>query len=77
VLTPTGNVRHATSLGLSWPTQAQGEKNPNAKLNPERVRAMRKLREQGVSNAELGRRFSVTERAAHRVVTRKDWKHIP
>jgi hypothetical protein len=76
VTTPSGNVRHAAALGLAWPTRMRGEANPNAKLIEEEVVAMRALRQQGVPLAELGRRFGVTERAAHRVVTRKDWKHV-
>lgn len=74
--TPKDNVRHAASLGLSWPTKMRGEANPNAILNEGQVREMRALRQQGTSLAELGQRFGVTERAAHRVVTRRDWKHI-
>jgi hypothetical protein len=61
---------------LSWPKRAEGEKNPNAKLDPEKVRQMRSLRQQGVSLAELGRLFGVTERAARRVVGRQDWGHV-
>jgi hypothetical protein len=74
--TPTAYIRRAAALGLSWPAHARGEKNPNAKLTEGEVREMRALRKQGVSYRELGRRFGVTERAAHRVVNRDDWKHV-
>jgi hypothetical protein len=74
--TPAGVVQHATDLGLSWPAHARGESNPSAKLTEDEVRQMRALRQQGVSAAELGRRFGVTERSAHRVVTRRDWGHV-
>lgn len=80
-----GNKLDNRPVNLVWAPRSQlirqvahllGEANPNAKLTTEKVRQMRVLRQQGMSLAELGRRFGVTERAAHRVVTRRDWKHI-
>jgi len=54
-----------------------GEANPNAKLNSEKVREMRQLRNDGERWVEIGRRFGVTTSAAYRVVTGRDWRHIP
>jgi hypothetical protein len=74
--TPSGNARHAAAHGLLKPVHLLGEKNPRAKLTEANVRAMRVQRQQGVSFADLARQYGVTSRAAHRVVTRKDWKHV-
>ena len=76
-----GNRLDNRPTNLEWAprtghTRLLGESNPNAKLTTEKVHEMRKLRQQGVSLAELGRRFGVTERAAHRVVMRRDWRHV-
>jgi hypothetical protein len=74
--TPSGNARHAAAHGLLKPVRLLGEKNPQAKLSEASVRAIRALRQQGVSVAALGKQFGVTERAAHLVVTGQVWRHV-
>lgn len=67
---------HSAALGHRKPGKLTGELNPNVKLTTEKVREMRRLRLEGVSLTELGKRFGVTTRAAHLVVTTKVWKHV-
>jgi hypothetical protein len=53
-----------------------GERNGFAKLTADAVRDIRRLSAEGESDASLARRFSVTDRAIHRVVKRRNWAHV-
>lgn len=56
---------------------AHGERNGGGvKLNSASVREMRALYAQGVSSAELGRRFGVSQQLASRIVHRGIWRHV-
>ncbi|NDC89875.1 MAG: hypothetical protein EB075_13955 [Bacteroidetes bacterium] len=55
----------------------RGEKNPAAKLNWEKVRQMRAMREAGATIGEIARLFGVNRSAASRVVNRKRWVNDP
>ncbi len=57
-------------------SRPRGEKPNNAKLNKKQVRDIRKLRSEGVSKAELGRRFGVTPETISDICARRTWKHV-
>jgi hypothetical protein len=72
-ITCAENIRHAVRLGLNTPTQ--GEKNRHAKLDRERVVAIRS--EVNYRNyEELGLKYSVDEATISRVRSRRTWRHI-
>ena len=54
----------------------KGEESPSSKLTEKKVRQMRRLKEQGYSYAELGRKFEVDISTARYICIRKLWKHI-
>ncbi len=55
----------------------QGENSGGAKLTNEKVLEIRRLKQElSLSNAELGRRFGVTDRNIGDIVRRQIWKHI-
>lgn len=54
-----------------------GELAPTAKLTENSVREIRKLKQQGMSAIALGKRYGVTSRQIHSVVSRESWSHIP
>jgi hypothetical protein len=56
--------------------QAFGERNRHAKLNNGLVLEIRKLHLEGVTEAELARRFSVAPNTVNGILNRKTWKHI-
>ena len=53
-----------------------GAHNHQSKLTDSKVRAMRSGRECGSSFRELGKEFGVSSTTAHRIVTRRMWKHV-
>lgn len=55
----------------------KGESHPSAKLNEEKVVAMRKLFEAGMTSYELAPIFGVSKSLVHVVVSRQNWKHVP
>jgi len=67
------NSQHAYDIGLN---KSKGVNNHNAKLNPDKVRAMRRLRSEGFMYSEIGVQFGVTTAAARFVCTRHTWKDV-
>jgi hypothetical protein len=61
-----------------WPTSfpaLQGERNYCHKLTAEKVREMRRIREeQGLSAAKLGVMFNISESVAYRVIRGQKWQ---
>jgi hypothetical protein len=57
-------------------TVSRGEGRYNAKLTEEKVRAIRTAFADGVSKAELSRRYGVSWPAIHQIVTRFSWKYL-
>lgn len=55
----------------------RGESNPKSKLNEEKVRRIRTLRESGIGYREIATEYGVTKAAVRFIVQRKSWKHIP
>lgn len=68
------NARHAAKLGLLNP--CRGERKPGAKLNPEKVRELRRLHAAGLDNKKLGKMFGVSTNTARLIVNREKWKHV-
>jgi hypothetical protein len=55
----------------------RGAASPNAKLDDERVRRMRHLREtEKTSYEKLGAIFGVSDRTAERICKFQAWKHV-
>lgn len=54
----------------------RGEVPPNTKLNPEKVREIRRLGEQGLHPREIAERYGVTPENISMILKRKTWKHV-
>ena len=67
--THTDNMQDKTTHG----TQLIGEKQPNARLNDEAVRSIRKSE---LSTRQLAKLYGVSQVAIHFVKSRKTWKHV-
>lgn len=63
------NVRHQVVHG----TTRRGTLNPNAKLNPAKVREIRRLRAEGVQSKHLAPRFGVCAGTINEVLRRRVW----
>jgi hypothetical protein len=61
---------------LAKERQNRGAENVNARLDEEKVRQMRELREGGLSYDKIGARFGVSGKAARCVCERITWKHV-
>jgi len=57
-------------------TMPLGEATNSVKLTEPLVRWMRRLYADGVGCSSLGRMFGVNKTTAHRVTTRRTWKHV-
>lgn len=66
---------HAKGRGFLPPTQ-KGVSNNNAKLNPESVREIRKMRADGHTYQSIAERFNVSSAVAYAVSNHKTWKHV-
>lgn len=73
-VTPSVNVRH--SIDVLHTDRAPGEKNANAKLTDDLVRAIRLQRECGSTFAEIAAHHHIHLTTAHRVATRRTWRHV-
>ena len=84
-----GNVTNNCLNNLAYGTQldnmadarrhktiACGNKLPQAKLNPRKVRIIRKLREIGFTVPRLSQIFGVSLRNIYRVIRRQSWAHV-
>lgn len=56
---------------------ARGMKHGNAKLDDDKVVAIRREREAGASLNEIATRYGITEGAVCGVVKRRTWRHVP
>lgn len=54
----------------------EGEKNLSSKLTLEQIKEIKFLLSQGVSGAELGRKFCVSKVQISRIKNGKSWSHI-
>lgn len=72
--THTENMRHAHATGYGG--GPIGEAHPFAKLNPEKVRVIRRCREYGLSVDHIAQVFGISHSSAYGVATRVTWKHV-
>lgn len=54
----------------------KGEQTKSSKLTEKQVREILFLREQGISNRELAKQYSVHEETIGRIIRRLHWKHV-
>ena len=67
------NIKDMVSKGRS----AKGKDHSHAKLNDEQVREMRRIfAETRITYNALGKRFSVNQSCAYKIVHRIHWKHL-
>lgn len=71
-VTPSENRRHSVGMII-----ARGETHNRAKLRPEQVTEMRRLRAEGWKIVPLARRFGVQATTVHNICERVTWKHLP
>lgn len=65
-----GRLEHVKLLA------SKGEKNPNAKLNDEKVREIRKEIEQGIRCTVIARKYGVGSGLIYYIRDGKAWKHV-
>lgn len=68
------NMIHAIQLGLA--RSMVGTENIMAKLTESKVRKIRKLFADGVSQSRLAAMFNITFQNVHCIVRRKSWKFL-
>lgn len=73
--THTDNARYREQCGRG--RRQNGELDSYAKLTAEQVLEMRRLAATGISAAEVGRMFGVSEITGWEVVTGRTWAHLP
>lgn len=74
---PEKLARGATHGSQTCPEKLmRGEKASWSKLTEDKVRQMRQLHTGGVTSAEIGRMFGVSQVAAYAAVTGKNWAHV-
>lgn len=83
-----GNKRNNAPENLEWVTHKQNlwhaaenlgvmrGKQPNAKLNPEKVIAIREMRARGASMAEISQTFGISQGLASLVWRGKEWAWV-
>jgi hypothetical protein len=77
--TRAGNHRHAYAAGrqIAGAAGQLGTANRAAKLNPDKVRAIRRALAAGVLAKQLAREYGVTPRAIYVIRDRITWSHVP
>lgn len=68
------NIRH--SMELHGESPITGTRNPSAKLNPEKVREIRRLHQSGIPIKNLAKMFGIQYSTMRYVVIRKTWQHV-
>ena len=74
--TAADNMRDCSQKGRTGPRYVTGEQNPCAKLTEQMVRMIRRLHEEGVSQALIGRAAGVDRSTIGLIVHRKKWKSV-
>jgi hypothetical protein len=77
--TAKDNIRDMHSKGRAPKSnpKAAGVNNVRSKLDDDKVREIRALVAQGVSKAEVGRRYGVRDSHVCKIVQRDCWRHVP
>ena len=72
--TPKENIDHAFSTGL---TNMNGENNPSARLNEQKVLEIRELHKtKKYMQKELAKTYGISEALMSCIINKKTWKHI-
>jgi DNA-binding transcriptional regulator YiaG len=69
------NNRHARYVLKAYPDK-KGEKHSQAKLTPEAVREIRRLKANGVKQNRIAKMYNLSTSVISNVVNRKTWAHI-
>ncbi len=71
------NVNDMRSKGRGAdPPRMLGTSNVNAKLSPNKVREMRRLRESGATGTEIAKQFSVYFGTVYKILRGELWSHV-
>lgn len=70
------NMNDMVRRGRQATPEMKGSKNPNAKLDEEAVREIRRLHQNGATNVAIGKMFGVTHQMVSLIVRGKKWSHI-
>lgn len=86
---PDRNPANNALTNLSWSTHADNEadkiqhgtqlvgvRHPNAVLNDDKVREIRRLHSQGARFVDIAKQFGISSSTARDVASRKRWKHV-
>jgi len=74
--TPADNVRDMDKKGRRVNAPSLGEAHGMSRLTAGQVTEIRTLAASGITNAEIARRFSISDTHIWRIVSRRNWKHI-
>ncbi len=72
-VTPSENMLHGFKYGNK---DNSGENHPRTSFSDEDVRNIRALHSQGMTYADIGRRYGVTYQAVSAIVRRINWGHL-
>lgn len=75
--TQADNVADMIQKGRSRHGDLRGEKNGQARLTPERVAQIRKLRDVGYTYTQLAEEFGVSRMTANRAARGVSWSTVP
>lgn len=70
------NISDCVTKGRNNHGLKYGTDNINARLNPDKVKQIRSLFDNGLSVSELGRRFNIARKAIYCVIKHETWKHV-
>jgi hypothetical protein len=74
--TPSENIRHSFDELKREVFFAKGSEHPNSKLNEEKVYAIRKALQEGVSFRKLAKKYGVNRGSIGRIKHGLTWKHV-
>lgn len=74
--THSDNMHDMDNKGHRVNSPQYGEKHGMSKLTADAVREIRSLANSGMSYAEIGRRFNISDVHAGRIATRVSWNHV-
>lgn len=72
--TQTDNMKDMQEKGREH--KARGSELPHTKLNPNKVRDIRRLRAEGVSVMSLARTYGVSVPSIRNIINGKNWRHV-
>jgi hypothetical protein len=75
--TDADNLSDMDAKGRRVNAPQLGEKHGMSKMTVADVHAIRELATAGIEYREIGRRYGISGTHAHRIATRKSWRHVP